>query len=209
MERRPGFFDYDGAFMRFCQELAALVLTNFLFLLSCIPVITIGPALLALTSVSLRHWREGRQKGTVKVYWEALRRHLKQGLVLSLLLIAVGGALALDLLWLSPAEGAVGAVLLGMMMAVSVLLGMLLVYLLPLLGLGGCSLWEGACEAFRLAFLNWRRALTVVAAIGSVTALCVVVPVVFLTILPFLLLIGFSVPAFGICVFLDETLPET
>ena len=188
--------------MRFCQELAALVLTNFLFLLSCIPVITIGPALLALTSVSLRHWREGRQKGTVKVYWEALRRHLKQGLVLSLLLIAVGGALALDLLWLSPAEGAVGAVLLGMMMAVSVLLGMLLVYLLPLLGLGGC-------EAFQLAFLNWRRALTVVAAIGSVTALCVVVPVVFLTILPFLLLIGFSVPAFGICVFLDETLPET
>ena len=208
MERRPGFFDYGGAFMRFCQELAALVLTNILFLWACSPIVTVGPALLALTNVSLRRWREGRQRGTIRTFWEAFRCNLKQGIGLSIFLLVVGGALGLDLLWLSSAESRAGAILLGVMIAVSILLGMLLVYLLPVMCAGSLSLWEGACEAFRLAFLNWWRALTIMVAIVSVAALCVTVPVVFLTILPFLLLIGFSVPAFGFCVFLDETLPE-
>lgn len=208
MERRPGFFDYDGAFMRFCQELAALVLTNILFLLSCIPIITIGPALIALTSVSMQHWREGHQKGIVLTYWKAFRRNVKQGLVLSVLLLVVGGALILDILWVLDAGEAVDFIVLGAVVAISVLLGMILVYLLPLLGIGGYSLWAGACEAFRLSFFNWWRALTIVLGIGAVAALCLKIPVVFLTILPFLLLIGFSVPAFGICVFLDQTLPD-
>lgn len=194
--------------MRFCQELASLVLTNLLFLLSCIPIITVGPALIALVSVSMQHWREGCQKGLVLTYWEAFRKNMKQGFALSVLLFVVGGTLILDILWVYDAGEAVDFIVLGAVVAVSVLLGMILVYLLPLLSIGDYSLWSAACEAFRLSFLNWWRALTIVLGVGVVAALCLKIPVVFLTILPFLLLIGFSVPAFVFCIFLDQTLPD-
>ena len=96
MERKPGFFDYDGPFMRICQEFASFILTNILFILCCVPVITIGPALVALTHVSLQHWRKGLQHSVPRIFWQAFCQNLKQGSILTLLLIIVGGTSIMD-----------------------------------------------------------------------------------------------------------------
>ena len=208
MERKPGFFDYDGPFMRICQEFASFILTNILFILCCVPVITIGPALVALTHVSLQHWRKGLQHSVPRIFWQAFCQNLKQGSILTLLLIIVGGTSIMDLLWLSDAADSSCAVLWGVLFSASMLLSMVLVYLLPLLSMGCHSLWEGACDAFQRCILNWWRSLTVAITIVAATALSLAVPIVFLTLLPLILLIGFSMPAYLFCILLDRTLPE-
>lgn len=48
------FFKVDGFFFSFLNRVANLVLLNLFFILSCIPIVTIGPALTALYQVSLK-----------------------------------------------------------------------------------------------------------------------------------------------------------
>lgn len=49
-----GFMNYDSKFSRFLSRLTELVLLNFVFLLTCIPILTIGASLTALYSTSLK-----------------------------------------------------------------------------------------------------------------------------------------------------------
>lgn len=49
-----GFMNYDSRFSRALNRLAELVLLNFVFILTCIPVFTIGAAITALYSTTLK-----------------------------------------------------------------------------------------------------------------------------------------------------------
>lgn len=71
-------------------ELFALCQLNVVFLLTCLPVVTIGPAWTALTRATLNMVRQ-RSSHPVREYWQALRENFRGGLGLGLLL---GGAAA-------------------------------------------------------------------------------------------------------------------
>lgn len=86
-------------FFRFMNLVVDLVGVNLLFLLCCIPVITIGPALSALYTVSMRLVRNTLDT-PVRTFWQAFRQNMKQGIVLELLTVGVG-ALLLYNTWLT------------------------------------------------------------------------------------------------------------
>ncbi len=88
-------FSPDSIFMRVMSRIGDLLVLNFLFLLTCIPVITIGTACSAMYRVCFRFDTEW-EGGLVKTYFRAFRENWKQGTVLWLILLVFGVASAVN-----------------------------------------------------------------------------------------------------------------
>lgn len=66
----------------FFSNLMSFFVVNILFLLSCIPIITVGPALVALSRISCLAIQQ-KNISPIKDYWHAFKHNIKQGLILS------------------------------------------------------------------------------------------------------------------------------
>lgn len=79
------FFSLDSKFMQAMSRLADLMMLNILFLVTSLPVFTIGAASTALYSVTCRIGTE-RETGIIRPYFQAFRENFKQGTVMFLIL---------------------------------------------------------------------------------------------------------------------------
>lgn len=206
-DRKPGFFDYGGKLWGWCQSLLSVILLNLLFLLGCAPVLTIGTSVLALTELSLDRTRYGGEVFPIfKEFWQAYKRHLGRGIVLTVALVLVFGALFLDFLWLETTPLFPGQF--GLLAAVTVMLTMILVYYVPLLSSGNYRMWDCVIEAFFLSFSNWARSLPTALLLVALVVLCLLIPNLYLALLPVLLMVGFALIAAAIAAIVDITLPD-
>ena len=207
MERKPGFFDYGGAMMRFLQRVVELIFLNAMFLVGCIPVLTIGTSLLALHEVSMSHTRYGSNV-VWKEFFQAYRRHLRSGILLTPILLVVGAALVLDFMWLGNMDGSMMAgALLAFVVLLTVLLGMIVSYFLPVMGEGKLTLWQAAQKAFYLCLLNWPRALLLSVVRIAYVFISLRLPMFFMTTLPVFAFIGCSLCALLFSMLLENTIP--
>lgn len=86
-------FSPDSKFMEIISRITDLILLNLLFLITALPVFTIGAASTALYTMCFRLMRE-EYSGIVKPYFRAFKDNFKQGTILWLVLvIAVSPAL--------------------------------------------------------------------------------------------------------------------
>lgn len=76
------------------NAIGQLVLASILWVLCCLPIITIGPACVALYYCVVKTIRRDRAT-IVKSFFHAFRINFKQGFWLNLLLLSYGGAVAL------------------------------------------------------------------------------------------------------------------
>lgn len=88
-------FSSEGPVMNFLNKLVNLVILNVCFLISCIPIVTIGAALSALYSVNLRMVRD-EEAYVFRSYWKAFRGNLKKGTLCLAIMAALGAVLYLD-----------------------------------------------------------------------------------------------------------------
>lgn len=84
-------FSPDSRFMQAMSRIGDLLLLNFFFLLTCVPIITIGAAVTALYTVCFRFGTE-REVGVIRSYFQAFRDNWKQATVLWLILLLCGGS---------------------------------------------------------------------------------------------------------------------
>lgn len=94
-------FNMDNPFFRGVNRIADMVIVNVLFLISCIPIVTIGPALTALYYVSINTW--SRDDGYIfRMYVKSFKENIKQSIILWLILLVVGTVLSVDVwFWVS------------------------------------------------------------------------------------------------------------
>lgn len=84
-------FSPNSKFMRAMSRIGDLLLLNFFFLLTCVPVVTIGAAVTALYTVCFR-FETGRESGVIRSYFQAFRDNWKQATVLWLVLLLCGAS---------------------------------------------------------------------------------------------------------------------
>lgn len=89
------FFNYDNIVMQFLRKMSDLVILNLIFLISCIPVVTIGASLSALYYVNLKIIR-GEDPYIWKNYWKAFRENFKQSTIVWLVFLVGFIVLKLD-----------------------------------------------------------------------------------------------------------------
>ncbi len=89
-------FSPDSKFMRAMSVLGDLMVLNLVFLLCCVPIVTIGAAVTALDTVCFRLCR-GTEGRTLSLFFRSFRQSFRRATPLWLLLLLAGGAAALDI----------------------------------------------------------------------------------------------------------------
>lgn len=122
-----GVFNMDNPLFRFMNRIADMIVLNVIFLVSCVPIFTIGPALTALYYVAINTW--GREDGYIfKMYIKSFKENFKQSTVMWLILLAVGTILSVDVWYWVSQWKATGTGIYKPLTVVSVV--MLMVYLM-------------------------------------------------------------------------------
>lgn len=89
------FFSEDNPIFIFVNRMADMIVLNVIFLISCVPIITIGPALTALYYVSINTWK--RSDGYIwKMYTKSFKQNFKQSILMWIMLAVVGFVLGVD-----------------------------------------------------------------------------------------------------------------
>ena len=82
-------FSMDNPVMNFLEKLMNLMILNVCFLVSCIPVITIGAAWTALFTVNLRMVKK-EEAYVFRTYWNAFAKNFKQSTKIWLFVLVAG-----------------------------------------------------------------------------------------------------------------------
>ena len=99
--KKKGFFHF---FELYGRKIVKLVQLNLLYILCCIPVVTIGPATAGLTYV-LRNFAREEHSWVVSDFFEQCKKNLKQGLIVGNLNLLIWVVLVYDFLFFSGWQG--------------------------------------------------------------------------------------------------------
>ena len=95
-------FDMDSGFFRALSRLADLMILNLIFVVCCIPIVTIGPALTAMHYVTLK-MVDNEEGYIVRGFFKSFRQNLRQAIIIWVIMLLLGCLLATDLLILREA----------------------------------------------------------------------------------------------------------
>lgn len=91
-KRSEGFMPYDGRAVNLLNKAGEIILLNIVFLLCCLPVVTVGPALTSLYYATMKSIR--RERGyPIREFMNSMRRILGKGILITLLLVLWAGLL--------------------------------------------------------------------------------------------------------------------
>ena len=114
------------------SKLGDMFILNFIYVLSCIPIITIGASTTALYYTTLK-MAENNESYVWRDYWKAFKSNLKQATVIWLIVFAGWAVVALDFLIAGGLSMQLGTVVAIGVVVVAVFLGILGLYVFPLL----------------------------------------------------------------------------
>lgn len=143
--------------MRIMTFLANLVILNILFLISCIPIVTAGPAITAMNYVVF-NMSPGQDVHIAQSFFRSFRQNFRQGLIIWLLMLLVGYLLGMDIyvVWfVIPNTIQRIAVTI-----VSVIYLMTLIYVFPLLSRFNNSVFRTIRNAVVLSFNAFPKTLS-------------------------------------------------
>lgn len=86
----------ENPVMNFMNKIVDLVVLNVCFMISCIPIITIGAGITALYSVNLKMIRN-EEAYVFRSYWKAFRENFRQATLSWLVFLAAGAVFICDL----------------------------------------------------------------------------------------------------------------
>ena len=184
----------ESRFMAALTRAADLVALNLLFVVTGVPLLTIGPGACALYTVSFRLGTRAEQ-GVVRPYFRALRQNFKKALLLWLLLCLTGGALVFNLYMLSGLPGS-----LRFLSVPFALLGLVYLlaagYVFPLTALFENSILDTLKNALALSLGHLPRSLVMMTLNLFPLALALRAPLVFFQAGFFWLALYFSAAAY-------------
>ena len=144
-------FSLDNPLMQFLTRACDLIIVNLLFIISCIPVVTVGAAICGLTKVC-QAIVMGDERGIWKLYTSGFKDNFKQATIVWLSILVVAASLVCYwLLVINFCRGALATVLLILMAVLAVVVLALSVYLFPLIARYENSLREHVRNAGILA----------------------------------------------------------
>lgn len=124
-------FDLNSPIMRLLSRLTDMVFLSILWVICCLPVITIGPATTAMYSVALKWARQDEVK-LGSAFFQSFKKNFKQGVVLNIIFMVVGVILVLDYVFMSAMNTAAGNICSGCFFALGIWMLCIMFYTYPL-----------------------------------------------------------------------------
>ena len=180
-------FSIEHPFFEFMGSLGDWMILNVLFVVTCLPVITIGTSLTAIYQVSLRRIRK-ESRYAAKEYIQAFRQEWKGSTKLWMIFLCTGGILPFDVLYGKNLPGvlniAIGCLVVLWMFSFT--------YAFPLQARFKNSIKNTIINAFYLAFRNLPVTL-LMAALNCIPVICAALgEFVVMASMPVFCIIGFA-----------------
>lgn len=159
------FFSYDGKPIEILNKLGEIILLNIVFLLCCVPIVTIGPALTSFYYAMIKSVRRERG-GPIREFMSSMRRTLARGVLLT-----VGVGVWMSILYVGIQMAQAGAedsvtfpvVLYGVMIVMSICV---LIYVFPVFSRFEMKM----LQIIKLSFVMSIRFLPVTVAVAAGSA---------------------------------------
>lgn len=127
------FFSLENPLIQLLSRACDLMIINFLFLISCIPVVTVGAAICGMMKVC-QGIVTGDERGTWNTYWTGFKNSFKQATIVWLCVLVVAASLfCYWLLITNFFRGTLAIILLIVMAVIAIISLSLVVYLFPLI----------------------------------------------------------------------------
>lgn len=191
-------FSHEGVLFRFTERMGNLILLNLLYLLFCIPIVTIGPATAALHYVTLKYAADEEDRVWVP-FFHSFRQNVKQGMIIGVITTAVGIFLAFDLYWIYQMVSAgqtFDKVVLVLVSLACIIYLMMTAYIYPLLARYDNSIKQMFRTAIILAVRHLPATLCMAVISAAPILLLMYTPTTFMLSLTFYCFIGFAAIAF-------------
>ena len=183
-----GIFSFDSPLMEFLGKAADVMILSILWLLGCLPVLTVGTSTTALYYASMKAIRdEGRVTAN---FFKSYRMNLKQSITAELILLAVLYIFYIDIQVVLAVEGTWKALAGGLFGSLLFLFLAFVSYLFPLLSRFVYTYKDWFRNTLLMSLLNLP--ITVVILFFNLTPVFLLLwqPGIFLWMLPFLLFMG-------------------
>lgn len=192
MER---LFGSDSVLFRVLEKSADFVILNLLWVICCIPIVTIGASTTALYYVMLKMARN-EESHVAKMFFRAFRQNLKQGCILTIIFIAAGLLLYVDVTHIFSWQSDVKTLLLGIFVGIIVAALVIVSYAFPLLAQFENTIANTIKNAFMMGIANLPYTIVILVLNMIPVIVLVVFPYIFYAILPFWLLFGIAAISF-------------
>lgn len=157
--------------LEFINTFCNFIVLNLVFLITCLPVITIGTALSSLYFVTLREAR-GEYGYLVRTYIREFKNNLKSGTIAFSILFVIGAALLFNIVFWFGTGTMLATVLTGIMIAASIAWFLIFTYTFPLIGRFENSTKQTLKNAFGLAMSNLKYTFAIIIIDAFVFFLC-------------------------------------
>ena len=191
-------FSPEGALFRITERLINLVVLNLLYLVFCIPIVTIGPATAALHYVTLKYAADEEDRVWAP-FIHSFKQNFKQGVAVGLITTVLGAYLAWDmyLIYQMVNSGQTfDKVVLVLVSLACIAFLMMTAYIYPLLARYNNSLKQMFRTALILAIRHLPATLCMATISAAPIVLLMYTPTSFMITLTFYFFIGFAAIAF-------------
>lgn len=158
------FFSVESPLYKFMQTLWDILKLNFMWIIFCIPIVTIGGSTIAAFSVLLR-MSEDQEGNVIKDFWKAFKENWKQGIFIGLLPPICFEAVFLDFqLYNAVENGGLGILIVGCFSAYIFIF--CLIYVFPLLARYDNTVINSIKNSFRIGMKFFGRTFLLLAIIA-------------------------------------------
>lgn len=179
----------------FCREFTTLLKLNIIFVISCIPIVTIGPAIGGMTAVTLKMVKD-EPSDVYYDFKQGFKRNWKQSFALG----AIGGVILLTLicafLFYLQLEGVAYYSMMFIIAVVSLILGMMWIYIYPIAVAVDLKLRLIIKDSFLLSIIYIKNSFVAF-------IICALVIVISMMLLPMSILI-IMIFSFSMCSFMSS-----
>ncbi len=120
-------FNIDSPLMRFLSKVADMMILNILFLITCIPIFTMGAAMTALHYVTLR-MVSGEESTVSRDYFRSFRQNFRQATIIWVILMVFAILLTYDIHLVWNSEGYISTIMKILSVVAGIALIMILLY---------------------------------------------------------------------------------
>lgn len=189
------FFRYDNPVFNVLTRICDIFVLNILWLICSIPIITMGAATSALYYSMLKINRE-TDSSIVGMFFHSFRQNLKQGCGLTILFILSGLFLYIDFQVYKTIEGTISSVALVTLIVLIILWGMTFSYAFPVLAQFENTMIGTLKNAFLMSVLNLGKTIIILFLSALPFILLIGLPNVFVACFPIMLIFGIGAIAF-------------
>lgn len=169
------FFNINNPFWRGMGRIFDVFVLNVLWLLCCIPIVTIGPATTAFSYAMINLVR-GEEIYVSQDFFRAFRGSFKQSLIAGLLLMAVGAFLIVDIYIAYKSGTGIYTFFMVLFFIFFVLWSFVTLYTVPLIAKFDNSLKNTLIRAFTLSIKNFPQTLMMLFTVVLALWLCHLLP---------------------------------